>query len=132
MTPNASPVIEFRDFTQTDWLGLAGAVPFPDGSEPRIGDLEVDGIPALAIVDAEGLSIIFCPESDADPSEDFYRDRETRIPLEDPEGDESPEAGAVAIRRALALLSPSVSSLALRALGFRSDAGGPFALPTEV
>lgn len=109
--------LAFRPFSEFDWYGLAGAESFPDGSEPRIADLEVDGVPSAAVHDASGLTILIGDEA-----------LEARLPLED---DGEGPAGAEMIRDALALLSPAVSSIALRALGFRGEAGGPFEVRLE-
>ena len=64
-------MIELRPFTKNDWYGFAGAEPFPDDSEPLIGemggiDYDLDGTPvtvdAIVILDARGLCIIFSEE----------------------------------------------------------------------
>lgn len=51
--------VEFTPFTKSDWYGFAGAERFPDGGEPLLAPLKVDGCDALAIVDANGLAVHF-------------------------------------------------------------------------
>ncbi len=50
----------WREFTDIDWMGLAGAERFDDGSEPLIReDLTVDGLEATAILDNNGFGIMW-------------------------------------------------------------------------
>jgi len=88
-------VIEFRPFTANDWMGLAGAESFDDGAAPLVADLKVDGYEALAVIDRGGLTLLL-------------------------EGAELHLKGAN-VARAVAMLRPEVSSLALDGLGFTLD-----------
>jgi len=40
-----------RDFTEDDARAWAGAESFPDGSEPMIGELKIDGKDSIVIID---------------------------------------------------------------------------------
>jgi hypothetical protein len=117
-----SPVLEFSPFSPADSLVFSGAEPFPDGSEPRIASLEIDGAPAVAILDATGLALVrYDREAGDDGNDETPEYALTLETEEDPDG-----ATPSDIRRALALLSPETTSIALEALGFRrSDSGGP-------
>lgn len=50
-------MIDFKPFTSSDWMGLAGAENFPDGSEPLIAWFKMDGFDASAVIDAHGLTV---------------------------------------------------------------------------
>lgn len=88
-------MIAFRVFTPEDWMGLAGAEPFEDGTSPLLADLLVDGFHAAAVIDRGGLTIML-------------------------EGVELRLEGANA-PRAVALLRPEISTLELEQLGFTVD-----------
>ena len=46
----------FKEFTKTDWDGMAGAAPFPDGGGPLVNyDLKVGSLDAVAVIDANGF-----------------------------------------------------------------------------
>jgi hypothetical protein len=62
-------VIAVRPFTRVDWYGYAGAESFEDGTEPRIGELTVDGWDAEIVWDAHGVQVFWHvndPPSDMD------------------------------------------------------------------
>lgn len=48
--------VELREFTQADWFGFAGAEK-PEGAEPLVGEMRVNGRDVLVVVDATGISI---------------------------------------------------------------------------
>ena len=51
----------FRPFESADWHGYAGAESFGRGGQlpPVLADCEVDGLPAVAVLDVNGLSFMF-------------------------------------------------------------------------
>ena len=110
-------MLDFKPFSKTDWMGLAGAECFPNGSEPRIAPIEIDGFEASIVHDATGLTIIFEPESPGES--ELYL-----LSIDPEDGSSHPED----VDAALASLCPEVSSVALEALGFRTGAGGPFSV----
>jgi hypothetical protein len=61
---------DWRRFAEADWYGFAGAERFENGDEPWIAEVEVDGQPAVAIVDATGVSV-FLPEGDGPEDESW-------------------------------------------------------------
>lgn len=56
---HAAVRVPWRAFTQNDWNGLAGAEPFPDGSDPFIAEITVDGHVGFAVHDASGLGLFW-------------------------------------------------------------------------
>lgn len=58
--------LTWRTFTREDWFGYAGAASFSDGREPLVAELKVDGAHAVAVLDAEGLSILWGGTEDED------------------------------------------------------------------
>lgn len=77
--------VKFNPLTKNDWMGVAGAEPFPDGSEPLVGyfafTTEFGDCDAMAIIDATGLTIqIEVPCVDMDPEtleEEVHEETET-------------------------------------------------------
>lgn len=66
-----NPGIDLRDFTKTDWYGLAGASRFDDGSEPLVAygapaEAPGDVKSAVVIVDREGIQVLFVDEEGED------------------------------------------------------------------
>ncbi len=49
--------ILLHPFTDDDWHAFGGAEPWSDGTEPMIGLIKVDGIPADIVVDRFGVGI---------------------------------------------------------------------------
>jgi len=97
--------VKFAPFQSTDWMGYAGCEAFPDGSEPIIGYLEVDGNLAVAILDGIGLGVhVEVPTGD---DEEMHEETETEEYYWD-----GPAAGG----RALAFLRPEMASGDLLAL----------------
>jgi hypothetical protein len=56
----------FKTFDDTDWMGMAGATRFADGSEPLVNyDLKIDGLDACAVIDANGFYLmVMSPDGD--------------------------------------------------------------------
>jgi hypothetical protein len=103
---------EFKRFTKNDWMGLAGAEPFADGSDPLLASIVVDGHEALAIYDASGLFIDISVEDRMGGLDDenwFIRGVE-----------KGPNTTKIAL--ALAMLPAMVTREQLMALGFKKDA----------
>lgn len=69
----------FRSFRKDDYLGLAGAERFADGTEPMISTGERDGVGEVAfmVVDANGLNCFI--NGDEEKQEDAF---EMRLDLE--------------------------------------------------
>lgn len=70
---NASRVV-FRPFTSEDWFGLAGATSWGEGMPPLLGEIKVDGVDAIAVLDAEGLSIIVVNEEGGEVADVYCHD----------------------------------------------------------
>lgn len=49
--------INYKPFSSSDWIGLAGAERFEGNGEPLLGELSVDGHDALVIVDKNGVHV---------------------------------------------------------------------------
>jgi hypothetical protein len=56
----------FRDFDRLDWMGLAGAEPFEDGSEPRINAKDIEGTNGCwqISIDKNGIEVDFYGEGE--------------------------------------------------------------------
>jgi hypothetical protein len=55
-----------KRFDKVDWMGMAGAEPFADGSDPFVAyDVKVDELDTVVIVDGTGVAIqILTPEGE--------------------------------------------------------------------
>lgn len=52
-------MITWARFSDMDWMGMAGASRFADGTDPLVSyDVHVDGAEALAVFDANGITIL--------------------------------------------------------------------------
>lgn len=71
---------EFREFTQTDWYGWAGAEPFAGGQPPLICevDLTEDGRSAVILLDRNGIEVDFFSE-EVDDAEVWSMDESNRM-----------------------------------------------------
>lgn len=58
-------MLDWQDFGPQEWAAFAGAENFPGGAEPQWAELTVDGRPAMAIFDANGVELAWDVEGDA-------------------------------------------------------------------
>lgn len=99
-------MIEMKAFTKEDWYGFAGATSFPDGTPPHLGELTVDGHPAVVVVDACGLQVQWSVE-DTDYTYGHYAD-----------ADDTDAADSRAMSmRALLAIKPAMTMRELAAIG---------------
>lgn len=56
---SVAAALAWRDFSEGDWCGFAGAERFECGEEPRIAGIRVDGEDAVIIHDNLGLAVQF-------------------------------------------------------------------------
>ena len=89
--------LDWQPFTEAEWAGLGGAESFANGVPPLLAGLEVNGAPAFAVLDREGLTLHL--------GEDCVE--EVRL-----------VGSPASVWRAVALLRPEMTSLALVGLGF--------------
>ncbi len=94
-------MITWRRFVESDWYGLAGCERFSDGSEPFIGEIEVDGYEGFAVFDSRGVYIDWTTEGDADCEDGV--DHQYVAPIS-----------------TVVLLTAKTTKKALKALGFKS------------
>jgi hypothetical protein len=104
-------MINFNAFCSPDWFCFAGSEKFPDGSDPLIGYLRVDGFDAIAIVDASGLHISWDVPVPSDEDEEG-----NPVEHEEHETNEADWRVLPYAARAIALLKPVMTVAELQAL----------------
>lgn len=56
--------MNLRPFTNFDWTAFCGAESFKNGDDPLSAEIMIDGLLALAVLDATGLQIHWVVEGD--------------------------------------------------------------------
>ncbi len=92
--------VEWKRFTENDWMGFAGCERFADGSEPFLAEIKVDGFDGLAIFDANGVVVLYASDADS-------------------ENEDGVEHEFYTTSAAAVLLFATTSRAVLKAMGFR-------------